>query len=75
MGQIQISWHGNQLSSTSSKEKIGSSTGASKDGTVEEGPAEYPGEDRQPSPRPEEDEEVIASGWGGDGDEDGMGMI
>jgi len=31
------------------------------------------GDERHHSPHPEE--ELVASGWGGDGDEDGMGML
>ncbi|KAL0950899.1 hypothetical protein HGRIS_007658 [Hohenbuehelia grisea] len=70
IGAVQVSWH------------TPGATVATKTGPTSSTEDSKP-EEREPSPLPERlgsphlvDEEVIASGWGGDGDgEDGMGML
>lgn len=54
-------------------------TGSGMTGVVENNGSNKIGSDRAPTPDIHhlrlQEEEIIASGWGGDGDEDGMGML
>ena len=76
VGQVQISWYTGQPPAVITKDKVITSTAvSSKDNkSAEEVMHPSNGIERHLSPHPQE-EEVVASGWGGDGDEDGMGML
>jgi RNA-binding protein 26 len=76
VGQVQVSWYTGQLPAASTIDKaISPTTIHSKNDKDAEEPMQLSnGDDRHPSPHPQE-EEVVASGWGGDEDEDGMGML
>lgn len=76
---MQISWHTGKESAGSSSGTSGntnSSTSATK--TAEHGVTPIGPDTIRPSPVHLQEEEVVASGWGGDGDgddADGMGML
>lgn len=77
VGPVQVSWHNGQTS-TITKSKTVSPVIPSKQAKDKraDAPAHLSREDeheRHQSPHAEE--EVVANGWGGDGDEDGMGML
>jgi RNA-binding protein 26 len=75
VGQVQISWYTGQPPAPTKDNAMTSTVVPSKeDKGVEESMHSSNGIERHPSPHPQE-EEVVASGWGGDGDEDGMGML
>ena len=75
IGPVQVSWHTGQLTTNSNAKSPALPSKDVKDEKATGGelaPSSH--EDEGPrSPHP--DEEVVASGWGGDGDEDGMGML
>ncbi|KAH7929331.1 hypothetical protein BV22DRAFT_1081087 [Leucogyrophana mollusca] len=74
VGKVQIVWHTGQSTNGTSQPVASkaASEAPPRDG-AEVIQAPSPAMDSHPSPHPEE--EVIASGWGNDGDEDGMGMF
>lgn len=75
VGQVQISWYTGQPPAPTKDNSMTSTVVPSKeDKGVDESMHSSNGIERHPSPHPQE-EEVVASGWGGDGDEDGMGML
>lgn len=75
VGQVQVSWHTGQPPVTEKdKTMTSAAVSSSEDKSVEEAMHPSNGIERHLSPHPQE-EEVIASGWGGDEDEDGMGML
>ncbi|KAH7913003.1 hypothetical protein BJ138DRAFT_1082464 [Hygrophoropsis aurantiaca] len=74
IGHVHIAWHtGAQSNGTSQSTAIKASPQASLRDEVADLPDLSSPMDAHASPHPEE--EVIASGWGNDGDEDGMGMF
>jgi len=75
IGPIKVSWFSGQQSNAYTAYKSTSPLVASKDDKMTERH-----QARSPDPEPllsphTREEEVVASGWGGDGEEDGMGML
>jgi RNA-binding protein 26 len=81
LGPVQVSWHTGQPSATTTKSnKAMSPVIPSKDVKDDKAAGDESAQlshgdehERHRSPHPEE--EVVANGWGGDRDEDGMGML
>ncbi|KAF8971585.1 hypothetical protein BDZ97DRAFT_1253118 [Flammula alnicola] len=78
VGSVQISWYtGKDVSSTTPIQQTKPSSGELSNGSH----SAALGADSEPTRSPEvhlshlQEEEVIASGWGGDEDEDGMGLL
>jgi len=74
IGPVQVSWYSGQPTMKGKAVSPALLSRESKDDKVEgDEPAHSSHKDEHHSHHPEE--EVVASGWGGDGDEDGMGML
>lgn len=76
IGPVHVSWYSGQPSVTT---KSTATLPAAKDVKVDKAagddlaPSSHEEHEQHHSPHAEE--EVVANGWGGDGDEDGMGML
>jgi len=76
VGQVQVSWYTGQPPVTTTKDNSLSPAVAPSEDNKGAEETMHPSnkQERHPSPHHQE-EEVVASGWGGDEDEDGMGML
>jgi len=79
IGPVQVSWYSGQPSATTKKSTgvtpAVQSKNAKDDQSAGDDPAPLSHEEHERHHSPHAEEEVVANGWGGDGDEDGMGML